>query len=161
MSHEPTPPAASGVTDSAAVPAPEAALYAPPAPAPRTPQYVTLGTSVVHCVVTAVFTLMAVFFAPPISARFGYGMPAGSGGKVVYLDFDKLLVVGMKRATDADHMAIGDVKQDANKFQSDVNGALQKYADAGYLIINNKALIKGSPELDITADMIGQLGMKP
>ena len=126
------------------------------------PQFVTLGTSVALCIVTAAVTLMAVFFGPGIAAKFGVQVSstAESSSKVVYLDFDRLLAAGIKRAMEGDRAAVDDVKKDADKFQTDITAVIQKYAEAGYMVINYKALINASRDQDITPDVMKKLGLK-
>lgn len=103
---------------------------------------------------------MLAFYAPVIAAKRGFNLPGASvGSKVVYLDFDVLMTAGVKRAL-AEPQAGAELQKQADKFQSDINAAVQAYADAGYVVINIKALIRGSKTQDITDDVLKTLGLK-
>lgn len=127
---------------------------------PAPPQFVTINTALILCLITSVLTLMIGFYAPQMAAKRGITMPGYSGSKVVYLDFEKVLSAGIKHSMNSDRLGVADIQKDADKFQSDMNAAIQKYADSGYIVINNKALISASPTQDITRDVIGSLGIK-
>lgn len=123
-------------------------------------QPITLGTAVILCVITAVMTLMLEFYAPAIAVKTGITRPgASTGSKVVYLDFEQLMAAGVKRAMTS-AAGVTDVQSQADKFQADIGAAIKAYADAGYVVINSKALISATKSQDITGDVLSTLGLK-
>lgn len=124
-------------------------------------QYVTFGTALILCFITAVITLMLALYAPAIAAKRGIKLPGTTDQiKVVHLDFEKVVAAGMKRTVDSSS-GVEDVQVKATKFQVDLNNAVQAYADAGFTVINSKALIGTSLNGDITGDVLTTLGVKP
>ena len=135
---------------------------APTTQSAAAPQPVTLGVAALLCVFTALITLILVFYGPNVLKRFGVPLPAaGANGKVVSLDFDKVLAAGMKHAMDRaeEGEGVSDVHAQADKFQSNVNSILKSYAAAGYTVINSKAVIERPSDSDITEDVISALGV--
>lgn len=121
--------------------------------------FISLGTAVIMCVFTSLITLIIAAYGPSIAAKQGIKLPgAGSltGNTIVYLDFEKVLEAGIKKSMQS-NLSTEDVKVDADRFQEQINAALKTYTDAGYTIINNRALIKGAPDQDITGELIHKL----
>lgn len=128
---------------------------------PEVPQVVTMGAALALCAVTSVVTLMITFFAPSIAAKYDLKMGADTSNKVVFLDFDRVMAAGVKRAVEGDRLGVSDLKKDADEFQANITAAIQKYADSGYIVINHKALINASKTQDITPAVIKRLGLTP
>ena len=146
-------------------PTPTTATTAPstPPPAAPTPEatYVTYGTALLLCGFTLVITLVLTMFAPGIAQRFGINMPTTQAQpKVVYLDFERILNAGIQD-TITNPQPIDDVKAAADKFQTNVGKAIRFYTDAGYVVVNFKAIIGATPGADITDDVIRRAGLTP
>jgi hypothetical protein len=125
-------------------------------------KYTTFASTLVLCSITAVFSIAAALYLPAMAAKRGFHIGGGAAieNKVVYLDFERLLAAGLKRSMDTAG-SVGDVQAQADKFQADIRASVKAYSDAGYIVINNKALIGGSKDKDITASVIENLGTKP
>ena len=123
-------------------------------------QFVTLNTALLLCSLTMLFTLLLSLYAPNIAANRGLSLPGlATKNKVVYLDIEKILASGIKRSmnTAAD---LVNVQAQADKFQVDIAAAVQFYGDAGYVVINSKALIGATQSQDITGDVLAKLGLE-
>ncbi len=124
-------------------------------------QYITFGTALILCLITAVITLMVSLYAPAIAAKRGIHLPgASSESKIVHLDFEKVVGAGMKKTMEASS-GVSDVQAQAEKFQVALSAAVQAYADAGFTVINSKALIGTTTNGDITGEVLNTLGVKP
>ena len=123
-------------------------------------QFITMNMALVLCTLTMLFTLLLCLYAPTIAANRGLSIPGvAPRNKVVYLDIEKILASGIKRSmnTAAD---LVNVQAQADKFQVDIAAAVQFYGDAGYIVINSKALIGATKSQDITGDVLAKLGLK-
>jgi hypothetical protein len=146
-------------TESTQEPVPFDAASLPPASSTNA-QFVTIHTALILCLITSVLTLMIAFYAPQIAAQRGITMPGSSGPKVVYLDMEKIVSAGMKKSINSEALGVTDISVAAAKFQVEMTAAIKNYTDSGYIVINHRALISGSPTLDITRDVITSLGIQ-
>lgn len=132
------------------------------AKAPAQTQYINFNTALILCAITALMTLICGVYLPSIAAKRGFTLPgAAASNKVVYLDFERVQMAGMKNVMGGDLAAQNvEVQSKAEKFQIDLNAVIKGYADAGYVVINSKALIAATKAQDITPAVIEALGVK-
>lgn len=125
-------------------------------------QLLTFTTAIVLCVITACITLMLAVYGPMLAAKRGLVLPGSTAAsRVVFLDIDAVQTSGLHRALNSGQLRVEDIKKDADKFQADIDVEIRKLTDAGYLVINKKALMGGAMSQDVTADFISALGLKP
>ena len=123
-------------------------------------QFTTLKTALVLCSLTMLCTLLLCLYAPTIAANRGLSLPGlATKNKVVYLDIERILASGIKRSMNTATDLVN-VQAQADKFQVDIAAAVQFYGDAGYIVINSKALIGATKSQDITGDVLAKLGLK-
>ena len=149
-----------GQENQTPITAPIATNTSPTDPTPE-PTYITYGTAVMLCGFTLIITLVLTLFAPGVAQRFGLTMPTTQAQpKVVYLDFEKILTAGIQD-TISNPQPVGNVQAQAEKFQTNVATAIREYTDAGYVVINFKAIIGNTAAADITQAVIVRAGLTP
>ena len=123
------------------------------------PTYITYGTALQLCCFTAIITLLIVYFSPGIATRLGFSVDSyRSTSRVVYLDFDRIMNAGIQKTIESSS-GVNEVKKDAEIFQKNLNEAIQNYNDAGYVIVNFKAIIGTTPANDVTDDLLKKIGL--
>ena len=129
------------------------------------PGGVTLGTCALMCGFTLALSLAIVSLAPQIALKYGFTLPgaapAPQAAKVVYLDFERLLLAGIEQSKGMEQSDLSAITKEADKFQADIGVLLQKYATEGYVVVNSKAVIIGAKAQDITPAFIKGLGLSP
>lgn len=79
--------------------------------------------------------------------------------KVVFLDFEAVMEVAIGQVAQRGHLSIQNTKVDAQQFQVHLSSVLTQYAQAGYVVVNKRALIEGSADADITQEVMNKLGL--
>jgi hypothetical protein len=120
---------------------------------------ITMGTVLVMCALTCVITLMAGYFGSQIATKRGWMGPSAEE-KVVYLNFEKVVEMGITKSLEGGVLGMDEAKVAADKFQGSIAALMDQYAQAGYVIINDKAVIKGSAKQDLTPEFVAKLGLK-
>lgn len=130
-------------------------VVATPAPvaSDQSGQFVTL-TSLLIVVVIAMAITVAIVFA---AASKGWIQMGSSGTKIVTLDVDRLIEAGLK-ANEKKGAGV-DPKVEADKFQANLKGEVDRLASEGTLIINYRAVIAGNKQTDVTDELISRLGL--
>lgn len=111
--------------------------------------------------------LLAAFLAALIVASGLYGFrniisdyfnkPAPA--RIVYVDTEKLFTAQLQRVMDKhpDEPAKGLLE--SRGFVNKLDKVLQKYTDAGYLVLTKQAILRGIEGRDVTAPVMARLGL--
>lgn len=112
-------------------------------------------TAVILCLFTAVFTILICYF--------GYkqlNKAHQASAMVAYLDYDTIVErAGKKVLRDGSIYKGISAQDDSAQFALNLKSAIASYADAGYIVINKKALIDGSKSFDITPAVVQKIGL--
>jgi len=134
-------------------------------PAPSSPGSQPAGlditTMVLAAVMAAVIVASGLYGFRDIIARYlGEHMAdPTTPARVVYVDTEKLLAVQIAQMTDKYKEEPAKAMFRSRDLINQLDGVLQQYADAGYLVLTKQSVLKGLEGRDVTEPVMVALGL--
>lgn len=117
-------------------------------------QFITFGSAITLCLITAALTLAGTYLL--ITSPKDYlGIKNTNVQRVVSLDFDRILEAGVQSAlARSSNDATIDYKSSADQYNERVKVVVDELTSAGFIVINQRALISTPKNDDLTAYVI-------
>ncbi len=123
---------------------------------------VTVGFVSWMCMVTAICTILILFFGLKFANSKGIDvLGAGTGASAyVIVDEVKLYELKLQTAISRPGMSVERAQEDAAIFKNDVEKAIKRLAADGKIVLTKQAVLGGGESLDVTEQIAVDLGLK-
>lgn len=125
---------------------------------------VTVGFVSWMCLVTAICTILILFFGLKFANSKGIDVLGAGGGAsasaYVIVDEVRLYELKLQTAISRPGMSVERAQEDAAIFKDDVEKAIKKLAADGKIVLTKQAVLGGGENLDVTEQIAVDLGLK-